>query len=159
MFHYVIHCTYCTISDQRRMSLSDREVTTPWGWTYKKKDFEMSLHGCHLHCLPMYGLGCLIGGLPDRMAVGQCYCHKTKKLGFNGLASPHEGRVPAGFKLGTVEVVFDQLVSAWLGVNRWTNYTHVRICSLCFGQLDHYNETHTQTQTQKDKHYQHPLIL
>lgn len=61
--------------------------------------------------------------------VDQCYCHKTKKPAFNGLASPHEGRVQGGFQLGTVEVVFDQLLSAWLGVNRWTNHTHVHINS------------------------------
>lgn len=65
--------------------------------------------------------------LPSRLNVfvEQCYCHKTKKLGFNGLASPHEGRVQGGIQLRTVEVVFDQLLFAWLGVNRWTNYTHV----------------------------------
>lgn len=64
--------------------------------------------------------------------VEQCYCHKTKKPGFNGLASPHEGRVQGGFQLGTVEVVFDQLFSAWLGVNRWTNYTHVQYILLYY---------------------------
>lgn len=58
--------------------------------------------------------------------VTQCYCHKKKKPGFNDLASPHEGRLQGSLQLGTVEVVFDQLLSAWLGVNRWTNYTHVR---------------------------------
>ena len=61
--------------------------------------------------------------------VEQCYWHKTKKPGFNGLASPREGRVQGGLQLGTVEVVFDQLLSAWLGVNRWTNYSHVHINS------------------------------
>lgn len=61
--------------------------------------------------------------------VEQCYCHKTKKPGFNGLVSPHEGRVQGCFQLGTVEVVFDQLLSAWLGVNRWTNHTHMHIYS------------------------------
>lgn len=70
--------------------------------------------------------------------VKQCYCHKTKKPGFNGLASPHEGRVQGGFQLGTVEVVFDQLLSAWLGVNRWTNHTH----------------THTQTRAYILLYYQ-----
>lgn len=53
-----------------------------------------------------------------------CYCHESKTLGFNGLVSPHEGRVQGGFQLGAVEVVFDQLLSAWLGVYRWANYTH-----------------------------------
>lgn len=53
--------------------------------------------------------------------VEQCYRHKTKKAGFNGLASPHVSGVRGGFLLGTVEVVFNQLLSAWLGVNRWTN--------------------------------------
>lgn len=56
---------------------------------------------------------------------------KRKKPGFNDLASPHEGRIQGGLQLRTVEVVFDQLLSAWLGVNRWTNYTHVHTVCTC----------------------------
>lgn len=112
----------------------------PWGetslggWYIKREKIEM----CFFFALAatcivfqcmwpwmLYWLASRLNGF-----VEKCYCHKTKKPEFNGLASPHEGRVQSGFQLGTVEVVFDQLLSAWLGVNRWTNYTHTCIYSI-----------------------------
>lgn len=108
------------------------QVVRPWGemslggWDIKRKEqfrnVFSSLDGtppafkCGWPWTP-YWLTSRLNGF-----VEQCYCHKTKKPGFNGLVSPHECCVQGSFQLGTVEVVFDQLLSAWLGVNRWTNH-------------------------------------
>lgn len=88
----------------------------------KKKHLEMCFPlwpSCHPPCL-------LTQVTLDASRLKGCVelrcCHKTKTPGFNDQVSPHESCVQGCLQLGTVEVVLDQLLSAWLGVNRWTNH-------------------------------------
>lgn len=141
---------HCATSDQRGKTLTNlpRSETlrwnVPWGLILKKERKEKGKKTIS-KCVFLFAqtttcivVQCKWPWMPYWLAsrqngfVEQCYCDNTKKPGFNGRASPHEGRVQGRLQLSTVEVVFDQLLSAWLGVNRWTNYRHVHIYSTLY---------------------------